>query len=132
MKNVFFDMALQQAARLLGHRQRMLMLVGKLAMKLRNVEWTKVKGVDVKEKFGVVYRLFKAYASGKYRDIPWKSLLLITAALIYFVSPIDLIPDVLVGIGFTDDFAILLMVYKAVHSEVEKFLDWEKSQMIES
>lgn len=132
MKNVFFDMALQQAARLLGHRQRMLMLVGKLAMKLRNVEWTKVKGVDVKEKFGVVYRLFKAYASGKYRDIPWKSLLLITAALIYFVSPIDLIPDVLVGIGFTDDFAILLMVYKAVHSEVEKFLDWEKSQVIES
>ena len=125
-------MALQQAARLLGHRQRMLMLVGKLAMKLRNVEWTKVKGVDVKEKFGVVYRLFKAYASGKYRDIPWKSLLLITAALIYFVSPIDLIPDVLVGIGFTDDFAILLMVYKAVHSEVEKFLDWEKSQVIES
>ena len=132
MKNVFFDMALQQAARLLGHRQRMLMLVGKLAMKLRNVEWTKVKGVDVKEKFGVVYRLFKAYASGKYRNIPWKSLLLITAALIYFVSPIDLIPDVLVGIGFTDDFAILLMVYKAVHSEVEKFLDWEKSQVIES
>ena len=132
MKNVFFDMALQQAARLLGHRQRMLMLVGKLAMKLRNVEWTKVKGVDVKEKFGVVYRLFKAYASGKYRNIPWKSLLLITAALIYFVSPVDLIPDVLVGIGFTDDFAILLMVYKAVHSEVEKFLDWEKSQVIES
>ena len=78
----------------------------------------------------MVYRLFKAYASGKYKNIPWKSLLLITAALIYFVSPVDLIPDVLLGIGFTDDFAILLMVYKSVHSEIEKFLDWERSQVI--
>jgi len=131
MKNVFFDLALQQAGRLLGRRQRMIVLLGKLAMKLRHVEWNTVKGVDVKQKFSVVYRLFKAYATGKYKSIPWKSLLLITAALIYFVSPIDLIPDVLLGIGLTDDFGILLMVYNSVHSEVEKFLVWEKTQVIE-
>jgi uncharacterized membrane protein YkvA (DUF1232 family) len=74
--------------------------------------------------------MLKAYATGKYREVPWKALLLIAAAVIYFVNPIDLIPDWIPGLGITDDLGILLTVYKSVSVEVEKFLAWEKSSRI--
>ena len=36
------------------------------------------------------------------------------AALAYFVSPFDAIPDILAGIGFTDDAAVLAMAFGLV------------------
>lgn len=131
-KNTFFNIALSKASSLLGRKGRMLALLASFAFKLKNVEWSRLNGQDIKEKFFVIGRLFKAYTLGKYRNIPWKPLLIITAAMIYFVSPIDLIPDVLAGVGFTDDFAILLSVYNAASDELDKFIEWEKSQVIES
>jgi uncharacterized membrane protein YkvA (DUF1232 family) len=127
--NAFFDLAMKRAGGMLGKRQRLLLLLSKLGMKLKTVEWNQVQQDGVREKFYAVARLFKAYVQGRYTDIPWKSLLLITASIIYFVNPFDLIPDVLFGIGFTDDFAILLMVYNSVQQELEKFMTWERSQI---
>jgi uncharacterized membrane protein YkvA (DUF1232 family) len=131
-KNVFFDMALNQASRILGRKKRLVMLIARLGTKLRDVKWSEIKGENVKEKFFVIGRLIKAYSLGQYRQIPWKPLLLITAAVIYFISPLDLIPDVIPGLGFTDDVGILLTVYNSIHGELEKFLTWEKSQVTES
>lgn len=44
---------------------------------------------------------------------------LILAALAYFVLPTDAIPDVLVGIGFTDDAAVLAAVLAVVGKHVK-------------
>lgn len=131
VKNVFFDLALKQAARLLGRKQRLLMLIGRLGLKLRDVNWREVKGVDLKEKFMIIGRLAKAYALGDYRSIPWKSILLITGAILYFIMPLDLIPDLIPGLGLTDDFGILLAVYQSLSGEVEKFLEWERSRAVQ-
>ncbi|WP_220376841.1 DUF1232 domain-containing protein [Paenibacillus taihuensis] len=40
------------------------------------------------------------------------------AALAYFISPVDAIPDVLVGLGLTDDLAIVAAAVKAIGSNV--------------
>jgi uncharacterized membrane protein YkvA (DUF1232 family) len=130
IKNVFFDIALKQAAGLLGHKKRMLLLIAGLAAKLKNVNWKDVRAADLKEKTYVFGRLAKAYALGHYRSIPWKAILLITGAVLYFVMPFDLIPDLIPGLGFTDDFGILIAVYQALNDEVEKFLLWERSQTV--
>lgn len=74
-------------------------------------------------------RLIKAYALGQYREIPWKTILLIVAAVIYFVNPLDLVPDLIPLTGLTDDFAVLLWVYNAVSNEIDKFLRWEKNRV---
>jgi uncharacterized membrane protein YkvA (DUF1232 family) len=128
MKNPFFNAALQGAARLAGKNGRIALLLGRLAMKLRTVNWTEIKGAAVQEKFFLLGRLTKAYATGQYRDIPWKSLLVVLAAFLYFINPIDLIPDALPVLGLSDDFSVLLWVYNSVKGEVDKFLIWEKSQ----
>jgi uncharacterized membrane protein YkvA (DUF1232 family) len=128
LKNKFFDIALRSAARLAGKNGRIALLIGKLGYKMTKVNWKDVKAIDAKEKFFILGRLSKAYATGKYRHIPWKSVLIILAAIIYFVNPIDLVPDVVPLLGLTDDVSVLLWVYQTMSSEVDKFLAWEKTQ----
>ena len=129
--NAFFDAALRHAGTVLGRRQRLIALAGKLAIKVKDIRWNEVRQHGVREKFETIVRMFRAYVSRRYTNIPWKAILLVTATIIYIVNPFDLIPDVLLGIGFTDDFGLLLMAYNSLHEELEKFITWENSQVIE-
>ena len=127
--NKFFQSALRTAAGVAGRPSRLLSLLPRLAMKLREAKWSNVNAIAAKEKFFVLGRLIKAYALGQYREVPWKTILLIVAAIIYFVNPLDLVPDIIPLTGLTDDFAVLLWVYNSVSNEIEKFLAWEKSRV---
>ena len=127
--NRFFTSSLGHAASVLGRRGRLLALLPQLAMKLRETNWRSVNVSSAKEKFFVLGRLLKAYALGHYREIPWKTLLLIVAAIIYFVNPLDLVPDLIPLTGLTDDFAVLLWVYNSASDEINKFLAWEKNKV---
>ncbi len=74
-------------------------------------------------------RLIKSYKSGEYKKFPWKSVVLIIAGLIYFLSPIDFIPDILPILGFSDDAAIVFWIFNSMESEIKKFLEWEQSKI---
>ena len=130
MNNIFFDIALRRAARLSGKTGRILLLIKQLGKWLMRIRWDASTAAEAKEKLQVLSRLATAYATGKYRAIPWKAVMTMLAAIIYFMNPIDLIPDFIPGLGFTDDVGILVWVYTAVASEVEKFLEWEKTTII--
>lgn len=75
-----------------------------------------------------LWRLLKAYARGQYRDIPWKSIVKVVAALIYFVAIIDAVPDFIVGVGLLDDISVILWTIKSIRKDLEKFRSWEKTQ----
>ena len=130
--NNFFNAALRHAATALGRPSRLLALLPKLAMKLKGANWKNVNATAAKEKFFVLGRLIKAYALGEYREVPWKTILLIVAAVIYFVNPLDLVPDIIPLTGLTDDFAVLIWVYNSVSNEIEKFLEWENNKVRQS
>jgi uncharacterized membrane protein YkvA (DUF1232 family) len=49
---------------------------------------------------------------------PLKVKALIGAALAYFIMPFDVIPDWIVGIGFTDDLAVVLMVLRKLAGSI--------------
>lgn len=78
-----------------------------------------------REQLGIVARLVRAYASGEYRELPWKTLLRVVAVLIYFVSPIDILPDFLPIVGLTDDIALMLWLFNGIKDDIEKFRQWE-------
>ena len=48
-----------------------------------------------------------------------KKLALILGCIIYVLSPIDFIPDPLVGPGFIDDIIAIVMTYKSVTAHKE-------------
>ncbi len=126
--NKFFQSALRNAASAAIHPSRLLAILPKLALKLKDANWASVSATAARDRFFVLGRLIKAYALGQYREIPWKTLLLIVAAVLYFVNPLDLVPDIVPLTGLTDDFAILVWVYGSVSNETEKFLLWEKNK----
>ncbi len=55
-------------------------------------------------------------------------ILLPALALLYAISPIDLIPDFVLGIGALDDLAILAFAIPMLLKEVDKFLLWESQK----
>ena len=128
LNNRFFQAALRNASRVLGKPGRLFILLGVLFRKLQQTNFTQSDSVHVKEKFFILGRLLRAYAQGEYRAVPWKSMLLIVAAVLYFINPLDVLPDVMPLLGLTDDFAVLLMVYKSLGADIEKFLHWENSK----
>ncbi len=77
-----------------------------------------------------LFRLLRAYIRRDYRDIPWGSIVLVIVAIIYFVSPIDLIPDMLPGIGFIDDAAVIAFVVAQIKADLDNFLAWEVEQLL--
>lgn len=84
--------------------------------------------VAVRGQLGLLTRLLKAYASGEYRAVPWNTLVRMIAVLIYFVSPIDFIPDLLPIVGLTDDIALLMWLFGAVKGDLDKFEQWESQK----
>ena len=76
-----------------------------------------------------LFRLLRAYIRGEYRDIPWVSIVLVTVGIIYFVSPIDLVPDILPGIGLIDDAAVIAFVVAQIKADLDNFLAWEITQV---
>jgi len=129
MKNRFFDIAVEQASRIAGKKSRILLLLTRLGSKINKTNWTIAHREQIKSKFFTLGRLAKAYALGDYRQVPWRAMLIALAAVIYFINPLDLIPDLVPIAGLTDDFAVLLWVYNAIRSEIDKFLAWEESQV---
>ena len=71
--------------------------------------------------------MLRAYINGDYRQIPWKSLLMILGSLIYFMMPLDLIRDFIPITGFADDISIIFLVFGSINEDVENFLEFERS-----
>ncbi len=64
--------------------------------------------------------MLKAALDGSYK-FSKKTLIYIIAGLIYFISPIDLIPDFIIGLGFIDDAAVFALLIKRIKGELQKF-----------
>jgi uncharacterized membrane protein YkvA (DUF1232 family) len=82
----------------------------------------------VMDDFRTLVRLVVAYARGNYRDIPPDSLALVVAGLVYVVSPLDLVPDVIPVVGYMDDAVVVGWVIKSVRQELGAFRAWEVGQ----
>ncbi|WP_171005528.1 YkvA family protein [Bacillus sp. E(2018)] len=76
-------------------------------------------------------RMVKSYKRGDYRDVSKKSLLLVIAGLLYFVSPIDAVPDFLIGAGLLDDATVLAFIFSTLSTEISAFQTWEEEKVEE-
>lgn len=73
-------------------------------------------------------RMLKAYINKEYTVVPWTSIVLAAGTVLYFLSPIDLILDWLPLVGFVDDAAVLVFVFRQIRLDLEKFQAWEIAQ----
>ena len=86
-------------------------------------------------RFGFLARLFqdlkllipliKDYWKGTYRDVSLKSIVIFVVALAYIISPIDLIPDYIPGLGQIDDAVILGLSLYFLEKDLRKYQEWK-------
>ncbi|HLD67983.1 MAG TPA: YkvA family protein [Pseudomonas sp.] len=78
----------------------------------------------MKEDLRLLQGLCLAWWRGEYRAINPKALLAIVAALLYFLSPVDAIPDWLPVMGFVDDIGVLAWLMSTWRAELDAFRAW--------
>jgi uncharacterized membrane protein YkvA (DUF1232 family) len=72
-----------------------------------------------------LFRLIKLSASGEYTELPATTVAAAVAVLLYFLSPIDLIPDFIPVLGLLDDMALVAWFSTTIKHELDKFHEWE-------
>ena len=100
------------------------------------------KAQDIQEKIinsGLFQRLAKdvsllidmvrSYWSGQYREVPFRIIAAVVFALLYVLSPVDLIPDFLPVIGLADDALVVAVCIAMVEEEILKYEQWQKTQI---
>jgi uncharacterized membrane protein YkvA (DUF1232 family) len=69
--------------------------------------------------------LIKDFRNKSYTDIPWRSIAFITAAVLYFMNPFDVVPDMLPVFGFGDDAMLFAALFKSIQTDLEKYGEWK-------
>lgn len=73
----------------------------------------------------LVIRMISNSVSGNYKSLPWQTLVMLVAGLIYFLTPIDALPDFIPMAGFLDDATVLLWLGKSFQDDLTKYKAWE-------
>ena len=81
------------------------------------VDWL----ADLGQQIVLLFNMLREWWNGFY-EIPWATVAAATAALLYFLNPLDLIPDFLPGIGFLDDALVIAICFKMVQSDLRRYV----------
>ena len=68
--------------------------------------------------------LVRSYIKKEYTDIPIGTIIAVISAVAYIVSPIDVIPDVIPGVGYLDDAAVVVACLALVGADVTEYVKW--------
>ena len=75
----------------------------------------------------LLFAIVRDYWNGKYREIPYWSIVAIVAALLYVLNPFDLIPDIIPVIGYVDDAAVVAACLRLVRKDLHKYKKWRET-----
>lgn len=109
-----------EAENLLHDADRMERFLQRLEKKLKVVP---LAGEELSE-IPLMASLLRSYVKKEYTDVPLGTILAVISALLYFVSPVDLIPDAIPGAGYLDDAAVAMACWKLIESDAKEYMKW--------
>ena len=74
----------------------------------------------------LLVRLLKSWKDGSYRGLSIRTLVSCAVALLYVLSPVDVIPDFIPGIGLIDDAAVMALLLHSIAQDLAAFRIWEE------
>ncbi|NTU27907.1 DUF1232 domain-containing protein [Bacillus tequilensis] len=72
----------------------------------------------------VFFQMLRDWRNGDYPRSQVKTLLLLTAAILYIAMPLDIIPDFILGLGIIDDAAVLGLIWMLIKKEMSQYEKW--------
>lgn len=126
----FFKKMLEKAEAYMEHPSKVAQLVTDALKKASANKGVSALAGEVWENLQLLTRMIKAAMAGEYKGIPSSTLVAGIAVLIYFISPIDLIPDMIPVIGLLDDATLLAWFIASIKTELDKYKEWEASRAV--
>jgi len=77
--------------------------------------------LNFRDEIGLLISMLKSWVNGEYKEVPWTTLVLCAGALIYFVNPLDAVPDLIPGAGFLDDATVIGFVLASIKQDIHNF-----------
>ena len=87
--------------------------------------WARAAPGRLLERARLLRMVLRDWSDGSYRRIPWTAIAALAAAAVYVVSPLDLIPDFLVPLGWTDDLLVVALAWGLVKRELRDYCAWK-------
>ncbi len=92
------------------------------AKKLRQTDSGQLQGV--KGQLTELIEFSQDILRGNYQTLDVKTPVMVIAAILYFLLPLDSIPDFILGLGYLDDVTVITFVYRQLSNELEKYRAW--------
>jgi uncharacterized membrane protein YkvA (DUF1232 family) len=109
-------------------KNRISAVVSNARLKLQRITKDSNEFQEFKSKLEILLRMAKSHISGDFKAFSWKTILLIVFALVYFVVPIDVIPDFIPMLGYSDDISIVYFIFQKLNDDIARFVAWESAQ----
>lgn len=109
-----------EAEVLLQDEDKLERLLQRLEMKLKLIPKVGGRLAEIPTMVSMV----RSYIRKEYTDIPIGTIIAIISALLYFVSPLDIIPDTIPGVGHLDDAMVIGICLTLVESDVQEYVHW--------
>jgi uncharacterized membrane protein YkvA (DUF1232 family) len=93
-----------------------------------DIKITKTIGLlhEVIDDLKLLFELANDVIRQRYTEIPIGSVIMVAGALLYFLAPLDVVPDFFPAIGFTDDVTVILLVIRQINIDLDKYKLWIK------
>ncbi|TOM80426.1 YkvA family protein, partial [Vibrio parahaemolyticus] len=73
----------------------------------------------------LMVNLITDYVKGDYTEVPWRVIAAITGAIVYFASPIDVIPDFIPVVGYLDDALVIKLALDLASEDLIEYKRWK-------
>jgi|YNPMSStandDraft_1061717.scaffolds.fasta_scaffold10756_1 uncharacterized membrane protein YkvA (DUF1232 family) len=80
-----------------------------------------------KNKISFIEDIIALYNYLKDDSVKWYRKLIVVSALIYFIAPIDTIPDLAPLVGYLDDLGVIVAAIKYIGSEIQPYYRYKPS-----
>ena len=76
----------------------------------------------------IMIAMLRDYVKGRYTEVPWYIITSVAGAIAYFAAPVDVIPDLVPGLGYLDDALVVAGCLDVARADLRKYEKWREPE----
>lgn len=112
----------KKAEKILDDEDKLGNFLDRLEYKLNKVP----VGGNILSMIPVMIAMLRSYFKKEYKDVPLGTLIALISALLYWLAPADVIPDVLPVVGYVDDATVIAACLKLINDDLKEYKTWRE------